>query len=92
MIFFCSFINDQFGFSFVPLAKCGLNLVDVRALNQSVPTTNPEINSVEKSMHSIPFVFSLFPSDYFNSSSNTLLCTSRSNVIHANVTNAIKTT
>ncbi|CAF5224499.1 unnamed protein product, partial [Rotaria magnacalcarata] len=33
---------------FVPLTKCDLTLVDVRPLDQSVPSSNVEFHSVNK--------------------------------------------
>jgi hypothetical protein len=35
-------------FSFVPLTKCDLTLVDIRPMNQPVSTTNPELHLVDK--------------------------------------------
>ncbi|CAF1205087.1 unnamed protein product [Adineta steineri] len=36
---------------FVPLTKCDLTLVDIRSLDQSVPTTHPELHSVTSILH-----------------------------------------
>lgn len=33
-------------FSFVPLTKCDLTLVDVRSIDQSIPTSSPDFHSV----------------------------------------------
>ncbi|CAF4671711.1 unnamed protein product, partial [Rotaria sp. Silwood2] len=36
---------------FVPLTKCDLTLVDVRPLDQSVPTSNPEFHPITSILH-----------------------------------------
>ncbi|CAF3825652.1 unnamed protein product [Rotaria sp. Silwood1] len=36
---------------FVPLAKCDLTLVDVRSIDQPVPTSNPEYRSISSILH-----------------------------------------
>jgi hypothetical protein len=35
-------------FSFVPLTKCDLTLVDIRSLDQAVPSTTPELHTVNR--------------------------------------------
>lgn len=77
-------------FSFVPLVKCDLTLVDVRPLDQSIPTHIPQLNPVR----SFDIILSTLTRylDYINSSSNTSLRSSWSDVIHSNVTNSFKTT
>ncbi|UJR13488.1 hypothetical protein I4U23_000502 [Adineta vaga] len=36
---------------FVPLAKCDLTLMDIRSLDQTVPSSKPELNSVTSILH-----------------------------------------
>ncbi|CAF3374012.1 unnamed protein product, partial [Rotaria sp. Silwood2] len=38
---------------FVPLTKCDLTLVDVRSVDQPVPTINPKIHNISKQITSI---------------------------------------